>query len=245
LTSTRQTHSLVFVIGILTLLVAFAALHPYTSNAAIAWADDFNDGDLDGWTVSQGNFTAADNSLRATEAGWNFAIHSSTVAYGTWIFDVEATETTDDHFYVYIISYIGSNYRFSVFTDVFPGWTEGDEFTLLKQQGATTISIAEYVPTADITGWYHFEVHRNETGHFEIYINGILRMQVVDNDITQSSSFQFGTQIGPGIDNIEIHDLSDAPPTTPPAIPGFPWLTIFVAISLALCVVLWLRKSRS
>lgn len=225
-------------------MVGLTVVQPYTCSAALVWTENFDDGTLDDWTVTQGSFTAADNTLRATGAAWNFAIHSSPVAYGTWIFDVDATETPDDHFYVYIMSYLGSNYRFSIFTDAFPGWSVGDEFTLLKQQGGTTVPIAEYVPVGDITGWYHFEVHRNETGHFEIYINDILRMEVTDNDITQSSSFQFGTQIGPGIDNIEIHDLTEDPSTPPPGIPGFPWPTIFIAISLAIGVVILLRQTK-
>jgi hypothetical protein len=236
------------VLGFLALLVGFIFARPLTCTAALVWADNFNDGSFDDWTISQGDFTAADNSLRATSAGWNFAIHSSPVAYGRWIFDVEATETPDDHFYVYLMNYIGNNYRFSIFTDAFPGWSDGDEFTLLKQQGTTTFPIAEYVPVGEITGWYHFEVHRNDTGHFEVYINGILRMQVLDNDITQSSSFQFATQVGPGIDNIEIYDSTEEPTTPPPSNPSIPWFIIPISMSLVVIVILgifvWLRKQK-
>ncbi|MFX1582063.1 MAG: hypothetical protein ACFFCJ_07555, partial [Promethearchaeota archaeon] len=248
MTLINRYHSLIFMLGVLALLVSFLAVQPLTCTAALVWTDDFDDGNFDDWTISQGDFTAADNSLRATAAGWNFAIHSSTVAYGRWIFDVEATETPSDHFYVYLMSYIGSNYRFSIFTDAFPGWSVGDEFTLLKQQGTTTVPIAEFIPVGDITGWYHFEVHRNNTGYFEVYINGVLRMQVLDNDITQSSTFQFATEIGPGIDNVEIHNWIEEPTTPPPGSPSLPWfiipVVVVVVLVVILSVILWFRKQK-
>ena len=238
----RQRPSLIVAFCILSVLIGFSVIQPNICAAVVVWSDNSDDGNFDDWTVTQGDFSAADNSLRGTGAGWNFASHLSSVAYGTWIFDVDVTETDDDHFYVYILSHFGSNYRFSIFTDAFPGWTDGDEFTLLKQEGATTEAIAEYVPVGDISGWYSFEVHRNTTGHFSVYINGVLRIQVLDNDITESSSFMFGTQIGPGIDNIEIHDLTDNTTTPPPGIPGFPWPAILVAVFLAIGLGIWRRK---
>lgn len=236
-----RTRPLLIVFSILVFFLLFFLIQPHTCNAVVVWTEDFSDGNLDDWTISMGNFSATDNTLRATDLGWNFAIHDSNVAYGTWSFDVHVTETPDDHFYVYIISYLGSNYRFSIFTDVFPGWTDGDEYTLLRETGTTTIPIAEYIPAGDITGWVHFDVHRNATGYFSVYINNVLRMEVQDNDITQSSTFQFGTQIGPGIDNILVSNLESAT-EPPPGIPGFPWSAILIAIPVALGLAMFRRR---
>lgn len=193
------------------------------------------------------------NVLRGTgiDPQWNFATHSSNVAYGTWEFDVHVTDTPDVHFYVYLISFYGVNYRFSIFTDAFAGWTTGPEFVLLKTHGGSTTPIGRYDPGGAITGWYHFEVSRDETGHFEVSIDGVLRMELDDNDITQSNYFIFASQNGPGIDNIEVSDLNGGTTgttgttgsTPPPGIPGFPWLAILIAIPLALGVAISRKKS--
>ena len=34
--------------------------------ADVVWSDDFDDGDIDGWTIAQGNFSVEDGTLRST-----------------------------------------------------------------------------------------------------------------------------------------------------------------------------------
>ncbi len=74
-------------------------------NAAIVWSDDFDDGNLDGWTQSgcteltlyrigfvKGNATAADKNLQATGEwvpwAYTYITHPTMTTTGTWSFDV-------------------------------------------------------------------------------------------------------------------------------------------------------------
>ena len=76
-------------VGVL-LLVAFIPIPAY---AAEVWSDDFDDGNYDDWTVTEGEFTCADGYLEVTEhtggtaGSWSGIYRNSTVTSGTWSFD--------------------------------------------------------------------------------------------------------------------------------------------------------------
>ena len=75
--------------------------------SAEVWSDNFDDHDISDWTiyglngttvpfdVVPGNFSAEDGVLRAngTELAWSIAAKNSSVAYGTWTFDVDVTDS--------------------------------------------------------------------------------------------------------------------------------------------------------
>ncbi len=240
--------SLVLVISAI-LLLWTTLLGPKTCKAfTISWQDDFNDGNYDDWTVNLGStFSAANNYLEATtENAWNWVSHPSDVAYGSWQFDVYAVDTPANHCYVYIIS-SGSNYRLCVWTGSWAGAIPipGPGFTLIKEYGGVS-AIADYYPGTPIAGWVTINVTRTEAGEFSFYIDGVLRMQVTDNDLTISSTFRFAGQGGWRIDNIVVSDFT-APTTTtttPPPIPGFPFLAILLAVPLALTFGLMTRRRK-
>ena len=219
-----------------------------TCSAVVIWQEDFNDGDYAGWTIYQGDFEITGNALVANGSYgiWNFIRHPSTVAYGTWTFDVLSEDAPQNHTYVYIIS--GGtvdfpNYRLCIWTGSFVGWAPGPGVSLLKQNSTATVSIADWF-TGTLSGWHSYEVTRDQTGQFRISVDGTLRITVTNNEITSSGAFRFGAQENSGIDNIVV----DAPatttptPTPTPTIPGFPLLAIFIAIPLALGAVAIIRR---
>lgn len=219
-----------------------------TCSAVVVWQDNFNDGDYEGWTIYQGDFEITANALVANGSYgiWNFIRTPSTVAYGTWTFDILSEDAPQNHTYVYIIS--GGtvdfpNYRLCIWTGSFPGWAPGPGVSLLKQNTTATVSIADWF-TGTLSGWHSYEVTRDQTGLFRISVDGTLRITVTNNEITTSGAFRFGAQENSGIDNIVVDAPATTTPTPPPAIPGFPLLAILIAIPLSLGLAVIIRRRK-
>jgi hypothetical protein len=239
----KAHRSYLLILTCLILLVSSPLLGSHSSVATIVWTENFTDGNTDDWTLI-GEFDSSNDWLQATGDGWNWARHSSAIAYGNWTCDVFAADTPENHSYVYLIATNQNNYRISVWTDEFeiPGWSEGPSISLIKTYQGSNENLGSYSPPGGVSGWVHLEVTRNESGYFAIYFNGALGFSVVDNDITSSSFFQFGSMSGPAIDNIVVSDLSEPSPPAPLAIPGFPCFAIILALPLALLVILTIRR---
>ncbi|MCK5390645.1 MAG: hypothetical protein KAJ36_09145, partial [Candidatus Thorarchaeota archaeon] len=68
--------------------------------AGVVWSDNFDDEDISDWqlfvhnltanpdTLEPGNSTAEGGVLRHIGVEWSYAGHNSSVAFGTWSFDV-------------------------------------------------------------------------------------------------------------------------------------------------------------
>ncbi len=228
-----------------TLLLCATLLEPKTCTAyPVVWQDDFGDGNYDGWsTSSQVGFSAANGYLETLiDSTWSWISHPSDVAYGSWQFDVYAVETPANHCYVYIIS-SGINYRLCVWTGSWTGGITipGPGFDLLKEIDEVN-EITSYYPGTPVAGWYTINFTRTDAGEFTIYIDGVQRMQVTDNDITESTTFRFAAQGGWRIDNIVVSSPSPTTSPPPPAIPGFPLEALLLAIPLALTFVMVRRR---
>jgi hypothetical protein len=212
------------------------------------WQDDFSDGDHNGWSIYQGDFTVSSEVLVATGAIWNFIRRASTLAYGYWSFDVLSEPAPQNHSYVYIISPNSTaNYRLCIWSGSYLTWAPSPGVSLLKEVYGSSVSIADWF-TGSLMGWHSYNVTRDSTGEFNIYVDGTLRITVTDNDITDSLYFRFGAEQNSGIDNIEVGEASTTtPPTTPtptPPIPGFPLLAIVIAIPLAVSLVVVIRRRK-
>jgi hypothetical protein len=69
------------------LIISFLIIRTRSCPATTVWSDNFDDGNYDGWTVQDGNFSVAGQTLRAGK--YHARINcSSEVAYGTWSFEV-------------------------------------------------------------------------------------------------------------------------------------------------------------
>jgi pectate lyase len=222
----------------------------FTTNpcsAAVVWSDDFTDGDIAGWTVELGSFSAIDNTLRAT--GTPSALrHDTSTTQGTWSFDVDITQGTAG---IYI----------TLFADVMVAGICDSCYTLFVSNyqwqcqratsGSNTV-LDTYNPTENIVGWYHVDVTRDASGQFYFWINGTHRMDALDNIENTANYFGFWGDEGDALDNIVISDSVDiaAPTNTgtgttpPPPIPGFPLASIILGGALALSIGLVTRKPR-
>ncbi|MFV2016673.1 MAG: hypothetical protein ACC656_14680, partial [Candidatus Heimdallarchaeota archaeon] len=94
-------------IFIFVLLLALPSQNPVVGVNNIVWSDDFNDGDLDGWRAegyyapfvgswsyyTNGEIANINNVLRLSGElkvrNGTYAIHESSVAYGSWSFDLD------------------------------------------------------------------------------------------------------------------------------------------------------------
>ena len=208
-TEPRNSCSLLGVIGVL--LLMSLALYSSPTSATIVWTDAFDDGNFDGWTVTYGAFSCAENALLAIQ--YSSTIHyPSTVMVGTWSFDLFVVDSGTsclhvcfycESFAIYPIT--GMDLKVS-----------RNGFELMYWLDAYDDSIGEYFPPFVMTGWQHIDITRDDTGLIRVYINDSLRIETVDNRIPSSSYFYLLTNQGEGIDNIVVSDSVDITPPPGP-----------------------------
>jgi hypothetical protein len=196
-----------------------------TVPSAVVWSDNFDDGNISDWNTvgvnatpsppvfAEANFSTDDGSLRATGPGWNNAWRDSAIAYGTWSFDVDVVDTTENLIFVAFLSTTN-------FTDI---WGMRDYALHFDTGTSPRIGLGwrRRTPTADATdwdlfaskqypdglsGWYHIDITRNDDDRFNVYVNGSYAFGLVHDTYTESSYFHFMSPAGPAIDNIVVYD---------------------------------------
>jgi len=179
----------------------------YVDIAPIAWSDDFNDGDYDGWDVDLGGWSAADNIMRATASDWNAVHHSSTVSNGTWSFDVYHMGSDGIEVW-FICNTLGGPYNMA---------TDGYQVALDQSRGAFELwkrtgydpdistKIDSYSIPGGPEGWWHIAVTRDSEGRIRAYLNGTLRLEAVDTLFNTSSYFCLNTFNTQAVDNIVVN----------------------------------------
>ncbi len=256
------------------ILVMMLFYSPSLCEATMVWSDDFNDGNHDSWSVTginmttipavlvDGNYSVDNGLLRATGEGsgwiWNLASHASTVATGTWSFDIDVppVEPGLSHFYVFFMSAdtnieegIPDGYAFKVQMTLY---NEFRGFQLERNSDGINEEITQYLTDQDVLGGYHIDITRDSTGHFNVWINGTHRMAVQDQSISASTYFRFSTPAGAAIDNVEVYDSIEFDPptttttTTTPVEPVTLPIELIVIgigiIAVVVIVVLYLKK---
>lgn len=215
------------IITALIFLMMFAT-QPLLCNAAVVWSDDFDDGNHDGWTVKEGEFSATNHVLEITNAEvYNLIYHESSVVVGTWSFDMRVGESTWSNTFAFMASnlWLGTfgTEEFWFFEDGYYLTFGRDpiRFTFAKFQDGTGLDWATsyaYIPLAGASGWQHIDITRNNAGEMHIYINGTLRIQVNDTDISTSEFVCFHGRGVEGhniaLDNMSVSDTIDITPTT-------------------------------
>ncbi|WP_455363435.1 hypothetical protein [[Eubacterium] cellulosolvens] len=204
-----------------------------TCRADEVWSDDFNDGNYDGWKVYGldfttdpstqlvANYSAADGMLQdigpqPERTVWSYAIHNSSVTYGTWSFDAKAVDTPSHHFYVRFMTtdpIVLNGYDLAIAVGRGLG-SEPDrlidrEFALFKRVNNKAFRLGRYAVPGGMAGWQHIDITRDKSGQFCVYINGTLRIKAMDIQHTTSKYFMFESQIGPALDNVLVSDTVD------------------------------------
>jgi hypothetical protein len=182
------------------------------SSAQLVWQDDFEDGNLDGWTVSYGNFTIEDGALTLENdtVPTGLIYHPSTGVVGSWSFKITGrgwgiyfidTAIPGPNMYGYLL--VRGVDRFG---EVF--YLE----KLLNDSGERLMSYRytghEYSNQVNIT--------RNINGDFEIYIDNGLVIEETDASIMESAYFIYSAAMnGSALDNVEVVTELYTPPEYP------------------------------
>ncbi|MHA1576456.1 MAG: hypothetical protein ACTSU3_03770 [Candidatus Thorarchaeota archaeon] len=194
-----------------------------TRTASVVWDDDFDDGNMDGWTTwavyggTVANFTVEDGIVYCHDNQINLAGHESAVAYGTWSFDIfiEGTQYSAVHFITGpwqngSLDYPdGYRLHFSIETNF--GMIQSGIHLVSDDDGQ--LAFKEMNPS----GWHHTVITRTDNGHFCVYVDDSLMIQTIDNGITSSEYFGFSFEEDTecGFDNITVSnslDIDEAPP---------------------------------
>ena len=180
------------------------------------WADTFNDGDYDGWSVERGSFEVRNGSL----VGWGIPIpnaatiyHSSSGAYGTWSFEING--------YTPSVWFIASSpnthnvtgYRFGRVVD-----GNISSFSLYRVLDGQETRLS-YNLTLDEPALYRIEIERNMDGLLTIAANESEIISTTDTNITTSTYFVFGVfSPGGSLDNVMVDSIL-LPTTTETTVP--------------------------
>jgi hypothetical protein len=203
--------------------------------AAEVWSDNFDDEDVSDWELFTVNHTANPDSLlpanvtveggvlRLVGIEWAYAGYNSSVAYGTWTFDLDIQDPVDEyHFSVIFASEVfndewltegslGEAYGLVFYTH------DGQEdrirlARLSHDEGHFTFN--QYL-IDNLEGWKHFVITRSLSGIFAVYMDGVLILDGINTYHTTSERFYICGHGGPAIDNITVYDdiiIDEAPP---------------------------------
>jgi len=189
----RITSFLIGLILILTLLPQSAA--------AVVWSDDFNDGNLDGWTIADGNFIAYEHSsgdyalcVDPSSASYGYAWCSSNDTVGQWSFDYYAPSGDINSFVDFWFIYNGTGlldpkgYCVSVDRDA-----DVPSLRLIRFDGSfvggALIGLWVFPEIISAT-WTHFDITRDgATGEMNVWMNGTWIMDATDTEFNHSEKF--------------------------------------------------------
>jgi hypothetical protein len=241
------------------ILITFLAVPLPVNSQIVGWSDNFNNGNLDAWTVDgwnatelpataiDGNFSLDDNTLRATGEETSRAYRPSNGIYGTWEFDVDCVDTEINHFYIAFVSATPTDinsppaeYGIMVVTGAFASWDNDFVFYQRNVGSISIIPVAVY-DAATVSGWHSIHITRSLEGNFTVAFNGTIQMEFVLGTYSSSDVFSFYTRAGPALDNIVLTpymEPSTTPSTTPDVGPIDPTLLLIAGGGIAAIVVI-------
>ena len=258
--SSRKLKLIAFICGIAIMSPVFLLETPLeTINLALiekhnpadlVFSYDFDDGNLSDWSwfaiddgipynEYPGNVSVANGSMTMGGEHWNIAYVNSSVAYGSWSFDVFVVDNDEHEIVIPFILieyttdvYLKQAYILQIVTGYYPGFLiPGTEYDQPRLQTAK-ISLYTGSPTGrslvwtdqfdtdDIWGWKNFTITREDDGQFYIYMNGVPVLDFKDNQHTTCNYFAFSSRVGPAFDNLFVYDnviYDAAPPEWEPA----------------------------
>ncbi len=187
---------------LITMILLIAVLVPTPSSAQLVWHDDFEDGDLDGWTVNWGNFTVESGVLKLknrTYQGLDISrgeiSHPSTGVAGSWSFEIAGREW---------------------WVDVIATSLDGIGYRLIKDINLGTMFFLEKIidgpdERLDMYRYWgndsrHFvNITRNNDGRFEVSIDGVVALEETDDSFMESSYFIYHADGNDSaLDNVEV-----------------------------------------
>jgi len=247
----------------LLLLVSPLLLLTIQSSAEIKWSDDFNDGNFDGWTVVDGDWSASNGSLELLY-GWpgrygrfggyvmpGAIYHPSETTEGTWSFDLlyVYTEfyyhTVPQVFFMCTDPLIWNGYCIEI-KPVDVGESLIPVYRLLRSTppeaglGAVYTVLASRDGEEGSYGWKHFDVTRSSNGLITVWLNGSRILETTDTAVNASECryFLLYSLKGWGFDNVIVDDT-----ITIGQIPLLP-AAIAAALVIAVVTIVAIQKQR-
>ena len=230
-------------------------------SGSVVWSDDFNDGNFTGWTVDHGSFSATNHLLEVTGSEWAVIGHPSTVVSGTWSFDVRINSSLDLHYDVIEIYLVADELLSQTdWTDVpmSNGYVINyDPVTWIMfsdEPGPPAIDIHRFTDADvnaydivhfafnEISEWVHFDITRDISGTFSLYMNGTLYYQFTDSTHTTTAYFGLASFPGHAFDNIVVDNTPLSTPINPFIIGAVIALVIIVIVIIM--IVMLRRRAR-
>jgi hypothetical protein len=192
---------------------------PPTPVLTEVWFDDFDDGNFDGWTVTRGAYSAANYYLEGMTSTWNYIEHPSTTVVGSWSFDYNFYGGPDgiwqgpdgdlgiwfisnDHWQSGDSTQPQSGYfiYFHPHVNAIELWMDpGDE-------GYNRVLLGSWSPPNFVKSW-HVDITRDSNGVFNVYLDGVNRIQATDTTFYTSSFFGFLGYNRQEMDNVVVQDM--------------------------------------
>ncbi|MFW9849805.1 MAG: hypothetical protein ACFFF4_11735 [Candidatus Thorarchaeota archaeon] len=249
---------LIYLCAGFSMFVLSLSLYTSTPSATLEgeWSDDFNDGNIDGWSVQgfststypwqsrPGNITAEDKTMRVYSDAWSQAYRPSNVAYGSWAFDVQCVDTPNMRSYIAFVSgspvlnpaYLHTMpFEYGIITAVGQYESYDSAFVLYQRPADSPylVTLGGY-DVEEVSGWYHINITRYIDGTFAVYFNDTLGITVRDSNHTTSDLFTFYAEAGYALDNIVVVPQELEPPTT--SLP-LSWEIVVIGGSVAVVVM--------
>ena len=200
------------------------------------WSDDFDDENIDDWLVIGANMTTdpgveipanyslSSGSFWSQGQHWNFLVHNSSVAYGTWSFSVYLQRPINGE--AFYVAFIGGQYSEEWldpdFADngyllrfLFTENSDAGNYALLESSTEGGWVGKTSAGEAAMAGWKDIIITRDPTGQFYVYVNGDPIMGAKDTTFTVSETFSLFARGGPGLNDISVSNTVDydkAPP---------------------------------
>ena len=195
---------------VLMAIVLYGCTSSPTPDPSIAWSDDFEDGNTEGWERYQNVNISVNEGVLTSGANSGAIWHESSVSNGTWSFDVFIPEKNGK---TNGISFIASQLDTEGGTSI---WVllENQSSTLLELGYWTGVSDSE--TTADsvtikenekISGWHHIDITKENNGTTKVYFDGEMYLDTIIDLPYQSDAFLYEFYAeGPILDNVVVRN---------------------------------------
>lgn len=236
------------------LLLLLTANNP-TSKATVVWSDDFDPpGD---WTLLEGSYSTDDKCLVVTGSEICTVEHASTIAYGSWCFDLylnDSLMTTQDNVWIILmadeISVEGdevepiNGYVIQYDPDTF----DCHRWAFFEFINGEPHSYEPAPISPAHTGLLHVNITRDCSGLFRCYANETLQWDYTFSTHTTSTCFGLSTYPGQAVDNVVVSKPDPPCPDGGPQIPlGLVLIGVGATVAILVIVigVLFYRRRTS
>lgn len=223
------------IVGLAFVLLIFSTSSLSVGANSIVWEDNFDDQNYNGWTVVQGSFTAQNDQLEGATVGeLNRIFCNSTVASGTWSFDVYHADVYYCPYVWFIVNTLDSSLlpRDGYLLHISP--YDGVEIWI--DNGVESENLGSYMPPGGIKEkWLHFDITRDPNGHMCLYVNSQLGLEIDNTNFNTSLYFYFNCYDRHAIDNIIVYD--EVLQIFPPPQIGFPELGLLIAFIVIIVIL--------